>query len=81
MPEMNGYEFVRKLRMRPDTQQLYIIAMTGNGDACSEYASLVAGFDAHVPKPFGMERIRETLSALSAEAKNDLSPKANLPRI
>lgn len=59
MPAMNGYEFVRLLRSRPDTRMRFVIAMTGNA---SEQASIAAGFDAHLSKPFDMESIQRLLN-------------------
>ncbi len=55
MPHMNGYELVRALRRRPDTRDRYIIAMSATSDAACQSASLAAGFDAYLPKPFEME--------------------------
>lgn len=61
MAEMDGYELVRQLRSRPDTRACYVIAMTGNGASSSEDASLSAGFDAHVTKPFALDAIYKIL--------------------
>ena len=49
MPVMDGYSFVRKLRERPATAKLKIIALTAfpSGTAATEQA----GFDAYLAKP------------------------------
>lgn len=62
MPEMNGYELVQALRRRPDTCSRYVVAMTGNGEISSEQASLAAGFDAHLAKPFRFDAVRQLLA-------------------
>lgn len=62
MPVMDGYEFVRRLRQRPDTRLLFIIAMTASGDTCSEQASVLAGFNVHLNKPFDVEAIRRLMN-------------------
>ncbi len=67
MDEMNGYELVRHLRLRPDTQKRFIVAMTGDGDRFSEDDSLAAGFDAHLPKPFTSQSIGKTLATFEAK--------------
>lgn len=63
MPEMDGYEFVRALRQRPDTRGRYIVAMTGNGEYSSEQASLSAGFDAHLIKPIKVDVLYQLLAS------------------
>lgn len=62
MPDMDGYEVVRQIRRRPDTRLQFVIAMTGNGGGSSEQASIAAGFDAHLPKPFDVGAIQRILS-------------------
>lgn len=62
MPQMNGYELVRVLRLRPDTRYRYIIAMSGNTESSSRHDSLAAGFDAYISKPFEMTTIHRVLT-------------------
>lgn len=71
MAEMDGYELVRQLRRRPDTRSCYVVAMTGNGASSSEDASLVAGFDAHLTKPFALEAVYRVLNDSKARRAND----------
>ena len=62
MPEMDGYEFVRRLRQRPEPKRPFVIAMTANGDSSSEQASVAAGFDAYLAKPFVIDAIRRLMN-------------------
>lgn len=71
MPEMDGYELVQQLRRRPDTRSCYVVAMTGNGASSSEDASQVAGFDAHLTKPFALEAVYRVLNDSKARRAND----------
>ncbi len=67
MDKMNGYQLVRHLRRRPDTQSRFIVAMTGDCERFSEDDSLTAGFDAHLAKPFAPDSIREVLTSFEAK--------------
>ena len=52
MPGLNGYEVARLLRQEPALAPLTLIAMTGYSQEGDRQASLRAGFDHHVVKPF-----------------------------
>ena len=71
MPEMDGYQFVRLLRQRPDTRLRFIVAMTANGEDSSEQASFEAGFDAHWTKPFDLALIHRTLADRNIRSARD----------
>ena len=56
MPRMTGCEAAKAIRAlpgRPDAAKIPIIAMTANAFAEDVQASLAAGMDAHLSKPFG----------------------------
>lgn len=69
MPEMDGYEATRKIRMiAPD---LPIIAMTAHAMKQHRQESLAAGMNAHLAKPIDARKLFKTLSqflSLTAEA-------------
>ncbi len=51
MPEMNGYELAKALRMEPGYESVPMIAVTGFSMFDDRNRSLLAGFNAHVTKP------------------------------
>lgn len=64
MPELDGYETVRRLRISgyPETPMIAVTAYAMQGDA--EHA-LAAGFDSYLSKPVRLARIREELARWS----------------
>ncbi len=64
MPEMNGYDATRKIRLleREDARTIPIIAMTANAFAEDVKDALTAGMDAHISKPINMELLKKTLN-------------------
>jgi two-component system CheB/CheR fusion protein len=61
MPDMEGYELVKKLKKIPSLSQTYFVALTGLGDRKIIQKCLTAGFDQHLLKPIGAEDIRAVL--------------------
>ena len=73
LPGMDGYELARRLRaICPD---LWLIALTGYGQASDHDAALAAGFDAHCAKPVTIS----TLLGLIGE-RTGVEPPAAGPR-
>ena len=65
MPRMTGCEAAKAIRAlpgRPDAAKIPIIAMTANAFAEDVQASLAAGMDAHLSKPFVIQNVLETIS-------------------
>jgi CheY-like chemotaxis protein len=61
MPDMNGIELARELRLRFPPAELYLIALTGYAGTDIRDACLDAGFDAHVVKPGEIDRLEQLL--------------------
>ena len=57
MPGMNGYEVVRRLRQLSKTASLFIVALTGFGQAEDRAKALEAGFDGHLVKPIDLYQL------------------------
>jgi PAS domain S-box-containing protein len=55
MPEMDGYEATRRLRMNHGSRELPIIALTANATVADQERCFEAGMDAHVAKPMRMD--------------------------
>ena len=64
MPEMDGAEFVRTVRSRPDLAGLRLVVVTGETDAAQVGKVTETGADTYVSKPFTPEIIRERLGLI-----------------
>jgi signal transduction histidine kinase/ActR/RegA family two-component response regulator len=51
LPDMDGYEVVRRLRGDPRGERVVIVALTGYGKTEDVQRALAAGFDVHLTKP------------------------------
>lgn len=71
MPNMNGYEAARRIRGLPDRAlaDIPIIAMTANAFAEDREEALKAGMNEHIPKPIGVQRLKETLAKVLNDVK------------
>jgi signal transduction histidine kinase/ActR/RegA family two-component response regulator len=61
LPGFDGYEVARQLRA--ERGRIYLIALTGYGQADDRRQALLAGFDAHITKPTDLETVERTLAA------------------
>ena len=69
MPEMDGYEATRLLRLQPRFQGLPIIAMTANVMAGDREKVIAAGMNDHIAKPINVEEMFATLARWIRPAK------------
>jgi CheY-like chemotaxis protein len=51
MPQLDGYEVARRVRLLPWGQSVQLVAVTGWGQAQDKHRAREAGFDAHLVKP------------------------------
>jgi PAS domain S-box-containing protein len=51
LPDLNGFEVARRLRSRPGSRPLLLVALTGYGQGEVRRRAMEAGFDHHVLKP------------------------------
>jgi two-component system chemotaxis response regulator CheY len=69
MPEMNGLDFLLKVREEPSYAGLRIVMVTSESQPESVMRALSAGADEYVMKPFTKEVLRDKLALLGlAEA-------------
>jgi CheY-like chemotaxis protein len=62
MPEMDGYELIKAIRrIKPDGDTLPIIAVTANALKTDIEKCLETGADDVLPKPFGLEALKQML--------------------
>jgi PAS domain S-box-containing protein len=62
MPGLDGYEVARRLRERPDTKDLVIIAVTGYGAEGDRRRARAAGFDHHLTKPVDVASVEDLMT-------------------
>ena len=60
LPGMDGYEVARRLRAK--WHDLYLVAMTGYGQAADREKALAAGFNKHLVKPGDADELQEVLA-------------------
>jgi CheY-like chemotaxis protein len=68
LPDFDGNELARRLRLLPQTGGATLIAMTGYGRQQDRDASMAAGFDHYLVKPVNTTQLSDILAA-AAEAK------------
>ena len=66
LPEMDGNELARRLRLEPCTRPALLVAITGYGQEQDRRTALEAGFDHHMVKPVDLDRLAAILSAVQA---------------
>jgi CheY-like chemotaxis protein len=62
LPEFDGYEVARRLRLIPQFSRLTIVALTGYGQQEDRDRTRDAGFDAHLVKPVDLEDLERLLT-------------------
>jgi CheY-like chemotaxis protein len=64
MPEMDGIEFVTKLRAIPTPKEPVVVFCTSNGEAKDIHDGIAAGADDYIVKPFDEAALRAKLEKL-----------------
>ena len=68
MPGMDGYEVARRVRQRPDCDDIALIALTGWGQEKDRLLTQEAGFDHHLVKPVDIDTVQALLASLAAQS-------------
>jgi CheY-like chemotaxis protein len=72
LPEMDGYEVARRLRLEPALGGMTLVAMTGYGQEEDRRLTQEAGFHHHFVKPVDPNMLQELLLSLPAnQPRND----------
>jgi PAS domain S-box-containing protein len=66
MPDMNGYEVARAIRMRYPGAPTTLVALTGWGQEDDRRRAREAGFDHHLVKPAELDALQALLGSLGA---------------
>jgi signal transduction histidine kinase/CheY-like chemotaxis protein len=61
MPGMDGHEVARRIRSRPDSQDVTLIALTGWGQEQERHRARASGFDHHLIKPADLGALESLL--------------------
>ncbi|MEO8137097.1 MAG: response regulator [Betaproteobacteria bacterium] len=72
MPELDGYQAARAIRMNPRGDEVVLIAITGWGSETDRKKSQDAGFDQHLVKPVVPTDLLALLSSLDAAVSSPL---------
>jgi diguanylate cyclase (GGDEF)-like protein len=80
MPEMDGFEVIRRLRSHPLTQSLPIILLTALGEISEKVHGMQMGADDYMTKPFDPRELRARVQAHLKRSEQYLqsSPLTNL---
>ncbi len=68
MPSMDGYEAARRIRCKPGSQDVLMIALTGWGQSDARQRTIEAGFDHHLIKPVNFDEIKRLASGQLSRA-------------
>ncbi|HLM25288.1 MAG TPA: ATP-binding protein [Pyrinomonadaceae bacterium] len=70
MPEMDGFEFLQRLRKIAGRQDVPVVAITGFGRSDDIARVCAAGFYSHLTKPLNLQALAEVLQQLAKEKDN-----------
>ena len=69
LPHMDGYEVASRLRQQPESERVFLVAMTGFGQEEDRRRSQEAGFDCHLVKPVDPTYLRQIISLESVRGQ------------
>jgi two-component system CheB/CheR fusion protein len=67
MPEMDGFEFLQRLRKIDGRGHVPVVAITGFGRSDDVARARAAGFYSHLTKPLNLKALAEVLQQLAGE--------------
>jgi CheY-like chemotaxis protein len=74
LPDIDGYEVLRRLRAEPELEQLPIIAVTAYAMVGDRDHALAAGFDGYLAKPIDPTTLIEALNAYLPDDRRGHEP-------
>lgn len=64
LPGIDGFELAMRLRGTPSFARLFIVAVSGYGQASDRERTRAAGFDAHFTKPVALDALLDAINAI-----------------
>ena len=77
MPNMDGFEATRLIRLQPSMHRIPIIALTANAMQEDRQACLAAGMDDYLAKPYNIDQLREKLDTWLTENSDSMRFKSH----
>jgi PAS domain S-box-containing protein len=77
MPNLDGYEFARRLRQEPGLDKTVLVAVTGFGQEEDRQRAKEAGFEFHLVKPVSIQVLQDLLISLTSSGRWTRSGAAN----
>jgi len=74
MPDVDGYELVRRIRKNPRTSGIPVLLLTSRGDVADKVAGFEAGADDYMVKPFEPAELEVRARALLARRVVSIAP-------
>ncbi|MCG5524640.1 PAS domain S-box protein [Ectothiorhodospira haloalkaliphila] len=74
MPELDGYQVLKRLRASPDTATIPVMALTAFATERDVERGISAGFDEYLTKPLDVEHFLSVLDALLQKAQKEDGP-------
>jgi CheY-like chemotaxis protein len=73
LPDECGYDLIRKVRALLDErgERIPAVALTAYSTAEDRKQALSAGFEIHMPKPFGPAELIDVIAKLTGRARRD----------
>jgi CheY-like chemotaxis protein len=62
MPEMDGFEVARTVRLNREFDDVVLVALTGYASESDKSRALAAGFDFHLTKPLSLDKLQYILA-------------------
>jgi len=62
LPDVNGFEVARRIRSLLDSNEIYLVALTGHATSSDLQMAVDSGFDTHIAKPIPFEKLKDLLA-------------------